>query len=226
MRAQRTALDARPDLFAVGAGLAPFSDETDVDGLGTRHWPTHSDDVARRFSQLRMAVPNCAVMMRATHLALVGSYDETLDRCQDLDLFLRAHWLGFRFENLPDVLVDYRQDGRVQSFDYYRTNAVHHARVIRKHSRGLRSMNPFALVHRLVHSPTAPGTRCTGSSAVSEKERSDGGLAPARRPAPRHPHHRAPTSCLAALLMAVATAGIQVHDIFSFDLASPTCSGE
>ena len=76
-------------------------------------------------------------MMRATDLALVGSYDETLHRCQDLDLFLRAHWLGFRFENLPDVLVDYRQDGRVQSFTYYRANAVHHGRVIRKHVIGL-----------------------------------------------------------------------------------------
>jgi glycosyltransferase involved in cell wall biosynthesis len=146
---QCTVLDARPDLFAVGAALAPFVDDTELGVLGTRRWPSDSASVARRFSQLRMAVPNCAVMMRAADLARVGPYDEELPRAQDLDLFLRAHRVGLRFENLDDVLVDYRQDGRIQSFHYYRTNAEQHARVVKKHARGLHALAPFAAVHRL-----------------------------------------------------------------------------
>jgi glycosyltransferase involved in cell wall biosynthesis len=146
---QRAALDARPDVFAVGAALAPFVDEAQLGVLGTRRWPSDSASVGRRFSQLRMAVPNCAVMMRAADLGRVGSYDEDLPRAQDLDLFLRAHRLGLRFENLDEVLVDYRQDGRVQTFAYYRANAVQHARVVRKHAPGVHALTPFAAVHRL-----------------------------------------------------------------------------
>jgi glycosyltransferase involved in cell wall biosynthesis len=146
---QRAALDARPELFAVGAALAPFVHDTELGVLGTRRWPSDSASVGRRFSQLRMAVPNCAVMMRTEDLERVGPYDEELPRAQDLDLFLRAHRLGLRFENLDEVLVDYRQDARIQSFRYYRTNAVQHARVVKKHARGLRALAPFAAVHRL-----------------------------------------------------------------------------
>jgi glycosyltransferase involved in cell wall biosynthesis len=146
---QRAALDARPDVFAGGAALAPFVDDTQLGVLGTRRWPSDAASVARRFAQLRMAVPNCAVMMRAADLERVGRYDEDLPRAQDLDLFLRAHRLGLRFENLDDVLVDYRQDGRVQSFAYYRANAVQHARVVKKHARGVHALAPFAAVHRL-----------------------------------------------------------------------------
>ena len=47
------------------------------------------------------------------------------------------------------MLVDYRQDGRVQSFGYYRDNAVHHAEVVRKHVSGRDALRPYALVHRL-----------------------------------------------------------------------------
>jgi glycosyltransferase involved in cell wall biosynthesis len=146
---QRATLDARPELFAVGAALAPFVDETRLGALGTRRWPSDAASVARRFSQLRMAVPNCAVMMRAADLEWVGPYDEDLARAQDLDLFLRAHRLGLRFENLDEVLVDYRQDGRVQSFAYYRANAEQHARVVKKHAPGIHALAPFAAVHRL-----------------------------------------------------------------------------
>jgi len=146
---QRAALDARPEVFAVGAALAPFVDVTRLGVLGTRRWPSDSASVGRRFSQLRMAVPNCAVMMRAADLERVGTYDEDLPRAQDLDLFLRAHQMGLRFENLDEVLVDYRQDGRVQSFAYYRANAVQHARVVKKHAPGMRALAPFAAVHRL-----------------------------------------------------------------------------
>jgi glycosyltransferase involved in cell wall biosynthesis len=153
---QRAALDARPEVFAVGAALAPFVDDTQLGALGTRRWPSDSASVARRFSQLRMAVPNCAAMMRAADLQRVGPYDEDLPRAQDLDLFLRAHRLGLRFENLDEVLVDYRQDGRVQSFAYYRANAAQHARVVKKHAPGLHALAPFAAVHRLgpvAHAP-------------------------------------------------------------------------
>ena len=81
-------------------------------------------------------------------------------------------------------------------------------------------MNPFALVIGSVRSPTGPGTRCTGSSAVSEKERSDGGLDAGQAVgAPDAAPRRAPTDRVSPLLLlAVATAGIQIHGIFSFDL--------
>jgi glycosyltransferase involved in cell wall biosynthesis len=146
---QRAFLDEHPDVFAVGGGLAPFVDDAERDRLGERHWPSTPDGIARRFSQLRMGMPHPAVMLRTAELERVGLYDESLDRCQDLDLFLRAHRLGLRFANLEQVLVDYRQDGRVQSFDYYRDNAIHHAEVVRKHVSGPAALRPFALVHRL-----------------------------------------------------------------------------
>ena len=48
------------------------------------------------------------VMMRKAHLIAVRGYNERFRCAQDLDLWLRMAWRGYRFRLIPDVLYQFR----------------------------------------------------------------------------------------------------------------------
>jgi glycosyltransferase involved in cell wall biosynthesis len=85
-------------------------------------YPLSDADIRRRFDRGHNAIPHQACMIRRAVLAEAGVYEPALLRCQDLELFLRLRDYG-KMENSPDVLVNYRTDGRAPSLTYFRENA-------------------------------------------------------------------------------------------------------
>jgi glycosyltransferase involved in cell wall biosynthesis len=88
--------------------LGGWAEDCDEEGrtTGYRLYPTRHDDLASLMWTIPLIHP--AVMMRREAVLAVGSYDPTLRRRQDYDLWMRALAAGLRFANLPKTLIRYR----------------------------------------------------------------------------------------------------------------------
>jgi glycosyltransferase involved in cell wall biosynthesis len=100
-------LGANPDVGILGAQVADFGP---WGGPQVRiRYPVDPGTIAARFARGRGAVAHQACMIRRSVFDEVGPYKSTMQRCQDLELFLRARHVT-QLRNLDDVLVHYRTD--------------------------------------------------------------------------------------------------------------------
>ena len=107
-------LREHPEIVALGSRV------TLIDPYGSRvekptHKITHEEIEAELLNGVGWALVHPTVMMRRDALVNVGGYREDLAVSEDLDLFLRLAEVG-KLENLPDVLLQYRQ--HLQSVNY------------------------------------------------------------------------------------------------------------
>ena len=80
-----------------------------------RQCPISHEEICRLIWTIPFIHP--AVMFRQSAIIKVGSYDPSLRRRQDYDLWFRCAAAGLRFANIPEPLIKYRFTG-----DYYRKN--------------------------------------------------------------------------------------------------------
>ncbi len=100
-------LQAHPEVSVVGGAMDIISMEGRR--LAHRSYPQKSNEIDRAM-QLTNAIAHPTVMFRKEIIDLYGSYNPTYKYCEDLDLWLRWLNAGIMFRNLPQVLVQYRQD--------------------------------------------------------------------------------------------------------------------
>jgi glycosyltransferase involved in cell wall biosynthesis len=112
-------LQANPAVGILGAQVADFGS---WGGPQVRiRYPLDPATIAARFDRGRNAVAHQACMIRRSVFDEVGPYKATMERCQDLELFLRARHVT-QLRNLDDVLVHYRTD-RYPRLPYWLQNA-------------------------------------------------------------------------------------------------------
>jgi len=116
-------LRQHPEVVALGSRVEL------IDPYGSRvekptHKITHEEIETELLNGVGWAMVHPTVMMRRDALLKVGGYREDLMVSEDLDLFLRLAEVG-RLENLPDVLLQYRQHlGSVNYTKYEQQKAV------------------------------------------------------------------------------------------------------
>jgi hypothetical protein len=112
-----------PDVVALGSRVVL------IDPYGSRvekptHKISHLEIESELLNGVGWAMVHPTVMMRRDALMKVGGYREDLMVSEDLDLFLRLAEVG-KLENLPDVLLQYRQHlGSVNYTKYEQQKAV------------------------------------------------------------------------------------------------------
>ena len=82
---------------------------TDGKFIAHRRYPQTPNRIASAM-QLTNAIAHPTVMFRKEAFDCYGGYNPSNRYCEDLDLWLRWMNAGLLFENLPQVLVQYRQD--------------------------------------------------------------------------------------------------------------------
>ncbi len=116
-------LRQHPEVVALGSRVEL------IDPYGSRvekptHKIMHEEIETELLNGVGWAMVHPSVMMRRDALMKVGGYREDLMVSEDLDLFLRLAEVG-RLENLPDVLLQYRQHlGSVNYTKYDQQKAV------------------------------------------------------------------------------------------------------
>lgn len=100
-------LRAHPEISAVGGAMDIISTEGRL--IAHRSYPQASNQIASAM-QLTNAIAHPTVMFRKEVVNLYGGYNPSYRYCEDLDLWLRWINAGLLFKNLPQVLVQYRQD--------------------------------------------------------------------------------------------------------------------
>jgi glycosyltransferase involved in cell wall biosynthesis len=115
LEAQVDFMRRHPEVHVLGG----WTEDCDAEGRVTRLrlTPTRHERIADLVWTCPFLHPT--VMMRRNAIQAVGSYDPSLRKRQDYDLWFRALEGGLGFANLPKTLVRYRFTD-----DYYRRNDV------------------------------------------------------------------------------------------------------
>lgn len=100
-------LQLHPDVSVLGGAMDIISTEGRL--IARRCYPQLSSEINSAM-QLTNAIAHPTVMFRKEVIDLYGSYNPSYLYCEDLDLWLRWMNAGLLFRNLPQVLVQYRQD--------------------------------------------------------------------------------------------------------------------
>ena len=74
---------------------------------GARSYPTGGLKLLAFFT-IRTPIAHPTVMFRRTIVDAGYHYDETFKKAKDIDFWIRLYNAGFKFRNLPDVLVNFR----------------------------------------------------------------------------------------------------------------------
>jgi len=112
-------LRAHPSISVVGGAIDIISTEGML--IAHRSYPQTSNEIAS-VMQLTNAIAHPTVMFRKDAIDLYGGYNPNYRYCEDLDLWLRWINAGLLFENLPQVLVQYRQDNTRRDHLHWRYN--------------------------------------------------------------------------------------------------------
>ncbi|MCS6814229.1 MAG: glycosyltransferase, partial [Cyanobacteria bacterium] len=102
-------LRQHPDVVCVG-GANNWIDEAGR-LLVTQIEPQGDANIQDWLLKGRTCINHPSAMMRRQAVLHVGGYDESFAQAEDLDLFLKLGELG-KLENLPDVVLSYRQHDR------------------------------------------------------------------------------------------------------------------
>ncbi|MBU3599652.1 glycosyltransferase [Polynucleobacter sp. 30F-ANTBAC] len=100
-------LRAHPEISVVGGAMDIIS--TGGRLIAHRIYPQTPNKIASAM-QLTNAIAHPTVMFRKEVIDCYGGYNPSYRYCEDLDLWLRWMNADLLFENLPQVLVQYRQD--------------------------------------------------------------------------------------------------------------------
>jgi glycosyltransferase involved in cell wall biosynthesis len=112
-------LQARPEISVVGGALDIISNEGEL--LARRSYPQTSTRIAKGM-QLTTTIAHPTVMYRKEAIERHGGYNPDFRFAEDLDLWLRWMNAGLLFANLPQVLVQYRQDNTHRDQRHWRFN--------------------------------------------------------------------------------------------------------
>lgn len=112
-------LQAYPDISVVGGAMDIISGEGRF--LAHRRYPQSSAAIAKGM-QLTTTIAHPTVMYRKEAIERYGAYNPDFRFGEDLDLWLRWMNAGLRFANLPQVLVQYRQDNVRRDQRHWRFN--------------------------------------------------------------------------------------------------------
>lgn len=107
LRLQVAFLQEHPETSAVGGAMEIISAEGML--IAHRFYPQASTEIAKAM-QLTNAIAHPTVMFRKEAVNLYGGYNSDYKYCEDLDLWLRWINKGLLLNNLPQVLVQYRQN--------------------------------------------------------------------------------------------------------------------
>lgn len=112
-------LQSHPEISVVGGAL----DIVDNAGrfLAHRSYPITSGAISKSM-QLTTAIAHPTVMFRKEVFDRLGGYNAGYPFAEDLDLWLRWMKGGIQFANLPQVLVQYRQDNTHRTRRHWRFN--------------------------------------------------------------------------------------------------------
>jgi glycosyltransferase involved in cell wall biosynthesis len=117
-------LQTHPEVSAVGGAMEIIDNEGKT--IAHRSYPLTSIGISRAM-QLTNAIAHPTVMFRKEAIDLYGGYNSSYRYCEDLELWLRWFNSGLMFENLPNVLVKYRQNNTRRDHIHWRYNL--HARI-------------------------------------------------------------------------------------------------
>lgn len=110
-----------PEISAVGGAMDIISTEGSL--IAHRSYPLMANEIASAM-QLTNAIAHPTVMFRKEAIDRYGGYNPSYQYCEDLDLWLRWMNAGLLFANLPQVLVQYRQDNTRRSHHNWRDNLL------------------------------------------------------------------------------------------------------
>lgn len=112
-------LQSNPEISVVGGALDIINTEGQL--LAQRHYPLTPTEIAKGM-QLTTTVAHPTVMYRKVAIEQHGGYNPDFRFSEDLDLWLRWMNAGLQFANLPQVLVQYRQDNTRRGAGHWRFN--------------------------------------------------------------------------------------------------------
>lgn len=112
-------LQAHPEISVVGGALDIISNDGKF--LAHRRYPQTPTAIAKGM-QLTTTIAHPTVMYRKEAIEHYGGYNPDFCFGEDLDLWLRWMNAGLRFANLPQVLVQYRQDKTLRAQRHWRFN--------------------------------------------------------------------------------------------------------
>lgn len=112
-------LQAHPDISVIGGAIDIISSEGRL--IAHRSYPQSSTAIAKGM-QLTTTIAHPTVMYRKEVIERHGGYNPNFRFGEDLDLWLRWMNAGIRFANLPQVLVQYRQDNVSRDQRHWRSN--------------------------------------------------------------------------------------------------------
>lgn len=112
-------LRAHPDVSVCGGALDIIS--SDGKFLAHRCYPQASAEIAKGM-QLTTTIAHPTVMFRKEAIERHGGYNPDFRFAEDLDLWLRWLNAGLVFANLPQVLVQYRQNNTRRDERHWRFN--------------------------------------------------------------------------------------------------------
>jgi glycosyltransferase involved in cell wall biosynthesis len=112
-------LQSHPEIAMVGGALDIISNVGQL--LAQRRYPQTPTAIARGM-QLTTTIAHPTVMYRKVAIEQHGGYNPDFRFSEDLDLWLRWMNAGLLFANLPQVLVQYRQDSTTRRSEHWRFN--------------------------------------------------------------------------------------------------------
>lgn len=112
-------LQAHPEISVVGGALDIISNEGKF--IAHRRYPQTSTAIAKGM-QLTTTIAHPTVMYRKEAIEKHGGYNPDYRFAEDLDLWLRWMNAGLLFSNLPQVLVQYRQDSTRRDHRHWHFN--------------------------------------------------------------------------------------------------------
>jgi glycosyltransferase involved in cell wall biosynthesis len=112
-------LDEHKEIGVLGGALEIIDERGTT--LAFRDYPVAHAQIERDF-QTANALAHPTVMMRRQVIESVGGYNPEFRYSEDLELWLRMLNSGVRFANLPEVLVQYRQQDTRRNAEHWKFN--------------------------------------------------------------------------------------------------------
>ena len=104
--------DTNPDIDIVGAFSQDISEIGEV--IGERTVPVSHKDIIALLPKLN-PLSHPTVMMRTSEIRKIGGYDERFRTSQDYHLWFKAIGNGYKINNIPKILFQYRMNDNYAS---------------------------------------------------------------------------------------------------------------
>jgi glycosyltransferase involved in cell wall biosynthesis len=112
-------LNDHPDIDILGCAIRIIDQNSRL--VAKKTYPEMHKSIERKFI-FTNAIAHPAVMARRSVFLNAGGYDENYKYAEDLDLWLRLLCKGFKFHNLTNELISYRQSRTNRTKEHWRYN--------------------------------------------------------------------------------------------------------